>query len=165
MVELLMGLAISASLLTAVAAAFTASTTAIESNDEVFRATQAARVSMLHLLAEIRNGTIDENSTSTSMRLITSGTESVLPQDRTYRFESGKLNLITNSIDDDEDFVLARNVVTANPSLNSHFAYDIGQDANHTDVVVRVAVTLVVRVNNNEIRLTGTASPRQYLSY
>ena len=66
LVEILISLAISASLLTAIAAAFSASASVIEKNDEVFRATQAARVTMLHLLTEIRQGTVGEMSTPTA---------------------------------------------------------------------------------------------------
>ncbi len=50
--EVMISLAISAMLLTAVAAAFTASSEAIEQNDQFFRASQAARVSMNQILTE-----------------------------------------------------------------------------------------------------------------
>jgi hypothetical protein len=69
--------------------------------------------------------------------------------------------LVTNADTEDPDYTLARNISTA----DSTFEYDITQDANNTDVVARVAVTIVVKVNNNEVRLTGTAAPRQYLTY
>jgi prepilin-type N-terminal cleavage/methylation domain-containing protein len=159
-VEMLISLVIAAALLTAAAIAFSASAKAIEQNDQVMRATQAARVTMLHLLSEIRNGTVDENSTADEMRLI-SGTEGIIPDDRTYRFADGKLMLLTNSDETDPDYVLARNVVTT----DSRFEYEITKDANNTDLVSRVAVTIVVKINGNEMRLTGTASPRQYLTY
>jgi hypothetical protein len=118
---------------------------------------------MLHLLTEIRNGTIDPNSTSTAMTLITSGTGGVAPDDRTYKFDaaSGNLLLITNLVTTDEDYPLARNVDIA----NSQFAYDTGPGANSTTIVERVIVKIAVKVGNNTINLTGSASPRQYITY
>src|SRR4051812_14624612 len=54
MAELLISLAISAMLLTAVAAAYSASASAIEMNDQFFRASNSARVSMNKILSELR---------------------------------------------------------------------------------------------------------------
>ena len=163
LVEVMISLAISASLLTAIAAAFTASSKAIEVNDEVFRGTQAARVTMLHLLTEIRNGTIDPNSTAAAMRLITSGTGGVAPDDRTYRFDAttGNLLLITNMVTTDEDYPLARNI----DLVNSTFVYDTGNGPNGAPIVERVIVKIAVKVGKNTIKLTGSASPRQYITY
>ena len=49
----MISLAISASLLTAIAAAFSASSQAIETNDQVFRAPQAARVTINQIITEV----------------------------------------------------------------------------------------------------------------
>jgi len=163
LVEIMISLAISASLLTAIAAAFSASSKAIQVNDEVFRGTQAARVTMLHLLTEVRNGTIDPNSTSTAMRLITSGTGGVAPDDRTYKFDTttGHLLLVTNLVTTDEDYPLARNIDLA----NSRFVFDTGTGPNGAPIVERVIVKIAVKVGANTINLTGSASPRQYITY
>ena len=54
LVELVVSLAIAAMLLTAVAAAYSATTTAIEMNDQFFRCSQAARVSINQIMAVVR---------------------------------------------------------------------------------------------------------------
>src|SRR3954470_14247930 len=53
-IEVMISLTISAFLLVAVAAAYSASADAVEMNDKFFRATQAGRVTMNQLLTEIR---------------------------------------------------------------------------------------------------------------
>src|SRR5215212_2456647 len=92
--EVMISLAISAMLLTAVAAAFTASAEAIEQNDEFFRASQAARVSMNQILTEIRRANaVQVPATNKSLSMLTWDNK-----DRTYSYDSGtkKLKLITN---------------------------------------------------------------------
>src|ERR1041384_6192160 len=70
-VEVLISLAITSVLLTAVSAAFTASSEAVENNDEFFRATQAARVSMTQILTEVRRAKSVNVSSSTKLDMIT----------------------------------------------------------------------------------------------
>src|SRR5205085_1130645 len=53
-IEVMISLTISAFLLVAVAAAYSASADAVEMNDKFFRATQAGRVTMNQVLTEIR---------------------------------------------------------------------------------------------------------------
>ena len=57
LLELLISLAIVSMLLTAVATAFSASSAVIEANDEFFRASQAARVTLNHITTDLRRGT------------------------------------------------------------------------------------------------------------
>src|SRR5699024_1418792 len=54
LVELLISLAITASLLTAIAAAFSSSASLIDNNDKFFRATQSGRVALHQILTEVR---------------------------------------------------------------------------------------------------------------
>jgi prepilin-type N-terminal cleavage/methylation domain-containing protein len=168
LVEVLISLAISASLLTAIAAAFSASASAIEMNDEVFRATQSARVTMLHLLTEIRQGTVGETSTATELKLITSGSGSVVGDNRTYRFTGApddKLMLITEDDTTDLDYPLASNVLASDPASDSRFDYRLGADSAGNPLVLQVTVTIVTRVGKNTIRLSGTASPREFIDH
>jgi prepilin-type N-terminal cleavage/methylation domain-containing protein len=166
LVEVMISLAISASLLTAIAAAFSASASAIEVNDEIFRATQASRVTMLHLLTEIRQGEVSPNSTAAAMRLISgSGSVSGAGADRTYRFTGAPANqllLVTESDLTDLDYPLARNVLATDAVNDSKFEYTF-KDLPTGRVVLQVTVTLVTKVNKNTIRLSGTASPRTYM--
>ncbi len=150
-VEVLISLSISAMLLTAVASAFSASSQIIETNDEFFRASQSARVSMNQILTEVRRChamTVD----SSNISLITFDND-----DRTYRYDSSakQLRLVTNDITTDPDYVLANNVVAAS------FSADTEAGEGGVQRVVRVSVTLVVDVGGNQVRLTGSAAPRR----
>lgn len=145
--EVMISLAISAMLLTAVAAAFTASSDAIEQNDEFFRASQAARVSMNQILTEIRRGSTDKlSSNSTDIAMVGHDGN---PRDYIYDAAAKKLLLDTHTPGKSK-YTLASNVTSAS------FAYDYS-GLN----VMRVSVTIVVQVGKNTIRLTGSAAPRK----
>jgi type II secretory pathway pseudopilin PulG len=146
--EVMISLAISAMLLTAVAAAFSASSEAIEQNDEFFRASQAARVSMNQILTEVRRANpVDAvNSTATDLAMVGHDGN---PRDYIFDAASKKLKLDTHTPTKPQ-YTLASNCSNAN------FTYDIvsGQ-------VMRVSVTVIVQVGKNQIRLTGSAAPRK----
>lgn len=159
-IELLISLAITSMLLVAVAAAFSASASVIENNDEFFRAGQAARVTMNQLLAQVRRAEVVDVVSASELELFTADDE-----DRTYRFDAstGKLMLVTEDIADDPDYCLASNLSQVT------FAADTKQrddgNGNYTIYVARVSVTLVVQVGDNRIRLTGSSVPRRSLTY
>ena len=72
LIEALISLAIAAMLLTAVAAAYAAASDAIKANDQFFRASQAARVTVNQITKEVRtcqSGVVD----ATSLELTTAG--------------------------------------------------------------------------------------------
>lgn len=146
--EVMISLAISAMLLTAVAAAFTASSEAIEQNDEFFRASQAARVSMNQILTEVRRANPVDAVNSNSKDLAMVGHDGN-PRDYIYDSVNKKLKLDTHTPGKPQ-YTLASNCNDAT------FAYDIiaGQ-------VQRVSVTMIVQVGKNTIRLTGSAAPRK----
>ena len=146
--EVMISLAISAMLLTAVAAAFTASSDAIEQNDEFFRASQAARVSMNQILTEIRRADPVDAVNSTAIDLAMVGHDGN-PRDYIYDAATKKLKLDTHTAGKPQ-YNLASNCSSA------AFAYDIIGGK-----VYRVSVTIVVQVGKNTIRLTGSAAPRK----
>jgi len=157
LVEVMISLAIAALLLTGVAAAYSASASAIDMNDRFFRASQAARVSMHQLLTEIRRCQAVQVSSATQVDVITA-----TDQDRSYRFDSttGKLKLITNESTTDPDYTLASNVTSAT------FVADSEPDPNTgINRVVRVTITVTVKIGDNEVRLSGSAAPRRNLVY
>src|SRR5205823_1131522 len=137
---------ITAMLLTGVAAAFNASAAAINNNDQFFRATQAARVSLNRILTQVRRGSIDDHSTSTNLHLITDS-----GQDLSYTYDStlGQLKLVTNSDLTDPDYVLARNVASCQFTLQSGTDY-----AGHS-CVARVSVLVTITIGNNSVLLSG----------
>lgn len=155
LVECMISLAIAVALLAAVAAAFVASSDAINENDEFFRATQCGRVALNRILTQARRGVVSTSSTSSSLRLITD-----TGSDVTYVYSSGAgtITLVTNSVTTDSDYVLARNLSSAQ--------FDITTGANYagTTAVTRVSVSLTVVVGNNQVLLSGSATPRRNFS-
>ncbi len=143
--ELLISLAISAMLLTAVAAAYSASASAIEINDQFFRASQAARVSVNQIMAQVRKcQTVTINPTSLVMTTATG-------EDRTYAFDSASNTLtltLTNQLVP-PTYKLAHNV------SNVSFTTD-GKS---------VSMSITVQVGNNKVLLTGCAAPRRTITY
>ena len=162
LVEALISLAICAMLLVAIGAAFSGAAAAVRTNDEFFRATQASRVTLHHLLTHVRQGTVDAPADPATIRLITAQTEDGAGQDdRTYQFNPSTRQIVmkTNDNTTDPDYVLARNVESCT------FTAQMGKDYNNTDCVARLMISIVVKVGNNTVRLSGAASPRKSLIY
>ena len=162
LVELMIGLAIAASLLTAAAVAFNASSQVVERNDAFFRATQAARISMHQILTQVRRGSVNLASTAQELRLITATTEGGGgDEDVSYKYipAEKKLLLVTHDIVDDPDYVLASNVAGLT------FTVEPGQDYTKAPCVVRVTVRIRVQVGDNDVTVSGSAAPRRNLVY
>jgi Tfp pilus assembly protein PilW len=159
-VELLISLAITSMLLVAVGASFSASASVIENNDEFFRATQAARVTMNQLLAYVRRAEVVDVNSATELELFTPDDDDLIFR---YNPETDKLMLVTEDIVDDPDYCLASNLSEVT------FAADTKQrddgNGNYTTYVARVSVTLVVTIGDNQMRLTGSTCPRRSLTY
>ena len=159
-VELLISLAIVAMLLVAVGASFSASAAIVENNDQFFRATQAARVTMNQVLAQVRRAEVVDVNSDTELELFTIDDENLIYR---YNGDTDKLMLITEDIEDDPDYSLASNLTEVT------FAADTKQrddgNGNYTTYVARVSVTLVVKIGDNTIRLTGSTCPRRSLTY
>jgi type II secretory pathway pseudopilin PulG len=160
LVEVLISLAICATLLTAVGVGFVATSNSMRNNDEFTRATQAARVCLLHLENEIRTGWVDPNitvaadGTTTQVNVITTANA-----DLTYKYDSARkqLLLVTNSKTTDPDYVLVRNLSSA------RFTIQKGTDATGATCVNEVGITLTVTVGDNQVCLSGSAAPRRGL--
>ena len=179
--EVLISLAISATLLTAIAAAFQSSTSVIENNQKFFRASQSARVALNQIVTEVRraDALVDRDTVITTgpsgpftvqginaNRLpIFRPAETRLPQEmvRIYRYDPATQRLLLSFQDDDgtlsPEYPLAENV------QSSPFSWDVGTDANNSDCVARVAVALDVKVGDNNVRLSGSVAPRRSLTY
>src|SRR5688500_18191639 len=148
----MIALAITLTLLTAVGAAFHASASAINVNDDFFRASQAGRVAMTRILHHVRNGSVDELSTNNSLHLITHKGE-----DLTYKLVddtdplSGPKRLVVVNNTTATSYTLARNVTTALVSDKRPFSTVLGKDSNNADCVKRVSVYLSVKVGPNEV--------------
>jgi type II secretory pathway pseudopilin PulG len=144
LVEVLISLSITATLLTAVALAYKAATDTVRLNDEFFRASQAARVSVNQVMAEVRkcqSGVVDKPY----LELITP-----TGQSRTYVYDADK-------------HTLAMTVGGPTPTTVK-MASNVQSCEFETDGQT-ISMTVIVKVGNNEISLNGSAIPRRIVTY
>ena len=145
LVETMISLIITALLLTSVAAAFNASTAAIEMNDQFYRAEQAARVSLNQIMDQVRqcqSGVVD----TTTLDLTTDS-----GADRTYALSGTDLTLTTTlpGALTPSTFKLARNVKTLT----------FGTDGKS------ISMEITIAVGTNTVTLCGSAFPRRMMTY
>lgn len=106
--EILIALAITAILLTAVAVAFNASVINYSENEDIYRAVNGARQAVFRITSQLRTATAaDPNAPLNECTLITADGENL-----TYRYDSAAkiLYLITNDDLMDGDYVLCEGV-------------------------------------------------------
>lgn len=156
LVEAMVALAITAALLTAVAGAFTAAAEAIKENDEFFQATQTGRVALTRILTQVRRGSVDDQSTATSLHLVT---DTGVDVRYTYDAANKIIQMIIHSNGVDTTYMLARNVNTCT------FATQTGTDYAGNPCISRVAVSIAIQVDNNQVLLSGTGTSRALLAY
>jgi len=114
-VELLLALAISAMLLTAVTVAFNASVVNYRENEEIFRTINSARQALFRMTSQLRTAdAVDPDAPINECTLITPGNENI-----TYRYNSGdnKLYLDTNG----NSYVLCEHVTAMTFTKNKVF--------------------------------------------
>jgi type II secretory pathway pseudopilin PulG len=173
--EVMISLAITTMLLTAIAAAFHSSSQIITENDEFFRATQAARVALNQMLTEVRRAdevvaedTIVPGTPAFTVSKISSN---LLPVSRPlaahmsqeymryYSYDPASKKLLLYFQDPtgklSSPYPLASNV------QQSPFAWDEAKSSDNRQIASRVAISLEVAVGNNRIRLSGSAVPRR----
>ena len=145
LVEVLIALAITAMLLTAVSAAYVASAEAIEINDQFFRASQAARVSVTRISSELRkcrSGTLYGTDT---LELITAAGEK-----HTYKHDAAnKMLTLTLDLPVPRTHNLASNVEKCEFFSNGK----------------SVTVNIKIAVGKNSVALNGSAIPRRAVDY
>lgn len=147
LVETMISLVITATLLTAVAAAYSGSIRAIEINDQFFRASQTARVSLNQLLAELRQCSVAEVHANTLNVIPSSG------QAKTYTYDANSQKLFLAVTD-------ATTGVTTNYTIGSHItALTFGGDGTN------VSITITVTAGNNKVTLGGSVVPRRTVVY
>jgi prepilin-type N-terminal cleavage/methylation domain-containing protein len=185
--EVMISLAITTMLLTAIAAAFHSSSQIIKENDEFFRATQAGRVCLNQILTEIRRSdaiactTINFPSFSipplTASLLPVSrplSAQSTMEFIRYYRYNAASKQIelyfqdangrMTPGAVVGTSFEVSGYPVAANVQ-GPPFSWETDTDSKGTTYVKRVSVTLDVLVGNNHIRLSGSAAPRRAIAY
>ena len=170
LVEVMISLAICASLLTAVGAAYNASAQAIATNDRFYRASQSARVSMLQLQKAIRTCNFSHvgNYSTYAGAASVSSNELHVTRDgvqKTYVFDAatGKLRLYhgdTVSSPTAPWNSLASNISSLTFTADMEIA-----PSNSGMRPVRITIDMVVTVGSDSVHLTGAAVPRYTLSY
>jgi prepilin-type N-terminal cleavage/methylation domain-containing protein len=166
LLEVMISLAISSMLLTAIAAAFSSSSEVIQVNDEFFRASQSARVAMNQILTEVRRcDSIDDAHITANLIPILRPVETRPAHEvmRFYKYDSANKRIVIYFQYDNGTF--SSEFPLAEAVQSSPFTWDMGKDANNADCVVRVSIALDVKVGHNDILLSGSAAPRRSLSY
>ena len=180
--EMMISLAITTSLLVAVAASFTAASNAINLNDTFFRSTQAARVSMNQMLGEVRNCSSVDVKDYTNGMLVTrtiplngltgyySATKNAAgsyEQSRMFTYDTAgqRLTMQINYQDGTSSpvYELATNVTAC--AFGPIPAGDYVVDANNTTIPKHVPIQITVQVGSNSIVLNGSAAPRVAMQY
>jgi prepilin-type N-terminal cleavage/methylation domain-containing protein len=149
-VECLIGLAISALLLAAVAVAFNASLTSYRENERMFWSMNNARQALSRMTSQLRTGyTVNPAAPSHQCSFWTA-----TDQDITYEFRSAdkKLYLRTNSTG--QEYVLCDNVVAASFSKTPT---DDGMDCKS------VQISLTVEEGDSQLTLSAAAVIRRNL--
>jgi type II secretory pathway pseudopilin PulG len=156
LVEAMIALAICTVLLTAVAGAFSAASRAITENDEFFQATNTGRVAMNRILTQVRRGSIDSASTATYLHLIS---DTGIDTTYSYNATTKIMSMIITSNGVAQSYPLARNITSCS------FQCQSGTDYAGNPCVARVAVSLTIKVDNNQILLSGSGTPRRNIAY
>ena len=150
LVDTMIGLAITGLLLAGVAVSYSASSSAVRNNDEFFQASNAARISILQVMTEVRRCQALQVY-SDHIDIITADNH-----DRTYRYvagtgSTGRLVLIDNADPDPSTatHTLASNIAGAQFSADSK----------------TVTMNVTVDVGNNQVTLCGSATQRRLVTY
>ena len=168
MMETIVSIAITGMLLTGLASAFVTSADAVEMNEQFFRATQAARVTLNQVLVECRRAdALQCSSTGTYDYFDVIRPEEVLDENevfRRYRFDATAkqitLTIHYNDSTTSQAYVMVRNVEAA-----EFGPPQTGVDSNNAVVVKRLPVVLTVKVGKNTVTLNGAAGPRRAMSF
>jgi len=150
LVEVLLGLAISAILLVAMAAAFNASVTNYHENQQVYETLNGARQAMLRMTTQLRTGySVDPAAPAGRCSFFTSDN-----QDITYEYLSAthQLVLITNA--DGRQYVLCENVTGLTFTKTATAA---GTDCKS------VQISITVQVGDQVQTLSSAATIRRNL--
>ncbi|MDB5297356.1 MAG: hypothetical protein JWO31_3339 [Phycisphaerales bacterium] len=168
MVELMISVSITTMLLAGVVTAFVASADAVETNDQFFRATQAARVTVNQMVVECRRSDAlrcDAGGADDYFDVIRP-TEVLDPDEayRRYRYDPAgrRVTLTVYHLDGTAGptYTMVRNVAAARfgPAQT-------GVDANNATVVQRLPIALTVQVGRSSVTLNGAAGSRRAMKF
>src|SRR5688572_11323923 len=145
--EVLIALVISSLVLTGVAVAWTTACKVVEENDQFFRATQAARVSVNQIMTESRRclaGVVDVPALELTLYNGEKRNYVLDPTDKCLKMTT--YDPITGT---PSTYVMARNV----------------EDASFVTDGTTITLTINVRVGRNQMLISGSAMPRRTMVY
>lgn len=155
LVEILIALAITALLLTAVAVAFNASVINYTVNESIFKAVNSSRQALFRITSQLRTATaVDPNAPVNECTLITADGENL-----TYRYDGSAkiLYLITNDDATDPDYKLCENVASMT------FTKSIVVDEDGVTKVRSVQIAIAVTSGGVERKMAAAAVIRRNL--
>jgi len=154
LVEILVALAISAMLLTAMSLAFNASVMNFRENEDMFKAVNRARQALFRITTQVRTAAaVDPDAPANECSLITD-----TGQDITYRFDAGtgRLYLVTNDDTSDPDYVLCEEVTEMTFTKTTAVVDSV-------TVVKGVQVAMTVTAGSAQKKLAAAAVVRRNL--
>jgi type II secretory pathway pseudopilin PulG len=145
LIEAIISLTISSSLLVAVGMAFNSSSKVIANNDQFYRAAQAARITVNQIMTEVRRCT-SLSVYSDHIDMMTYASEN-----RTYAFDpaTGNVTIQRENLNPWVTNTMASNIAACS------FASD-GQT---------VSMNITVQVGSTTVQVSGSATPRRQVTY
>jgi len=159
LVEILIALAITAMLLTAVAVAFNASIINYTENESIYKAVNSARQALFRITSQLRTATAaDPNAASNECTLITAEGENL-----TYRYDGSAqiLYLITNDDNSDSDYVLCEGVEAMTFTTET---FDVVEDGALVTKVRSVQIAITVAAGGVRKKMAAAAVIRRNLN-
>jgi type II secretory pathway pseudopilin PulG len=147
LIDTMMSIAISSSLLVAVGAAFNSSSKAIQNNDQFTTAVQAARVSINQIMTEVRR-CAQYPSVSADHKTIDMMTYAL--EHRIYTYLANNTLVITRE--------------NVNPWVTNVIAANV-TGCSFDDDGKTITMTVTIEVGSNQMVLTGSATPRRSVQY
>ena len=145
--EVLIGLTISSLVLTGVAVAWVTASKVVDQNDQFFRATQSARVSVNQIMTEARrclSGVVDVPALELTLYNGEKRNYELDPTDKCLKMTT--YDAITGA---PSTYVMARHV----------------EDASFVTDGKTITLTVNVKVGNNQMMISGSAMPRRTVTY
>jgi hypothetical protein len=173
----MISLAITSTLLVAVATAFSGASQAIQLNDNFFRCSQGGRVTLSQILGEIRNATHVDLSVANTIIIYRAGATSSGSGPYTITTNETNRNFVYDTVNKRVTLQIFYNNSTSSPlyelaSNVSSFTIGpavYGQDLNFTNVPIQIPLTMTVQTGNgsdsSSVVLNGAGAPRSATKY
>jgi prepilin-type N-terminal cleavage/methylation domain-containing protein len=167
LVEILISLAITATLLAAMAMAFTAAGSAVEVNDHYFRSVQQARTAMDLIITQVRRcqavtspaiGTLPSTASFSSITLTPDSTD-FSGHSITIAYNNASAGSNPNTVTLTDNVTSAVSILASNV-VSASFTVMPGTNSAGNAAVAAVALTLTVQIPQENMTLSGSACPR-----